>query len=64
MCQSHKNGVKKYYFRVLPGLIGGKSLDRPSPELYVRWAQAVSLMPAMQFGYLPWEIIGTTVNIA
>ncbi|XP_068216744.1 myogenesis-regulating glycosidase-like isoform X3 [Palaemon carinicauda] len=48
-------GVMGYPF-VLPDMIGGNSYDQqPSEELFLRWAQANALMPAMQFSILPWR---------
>ncbi|XP_044254381.1 myogenesis-regulating glycosidase [Tribolium madens] len=45
------------YVFVLPDMIGGNGYtEKPTPELMVRWTQANTFMPAMQFSYLPWEI--------
>nr|CAH7726086.1 unnamed protein product [Callosobruchus chinensis] len=42
---------------VLPDMIGGNGYGQlPDAELIVRWTQANTFMPAMQFSYLPWEI--------
>lgn len=51
-------------FRVLPDMIGGNGYNGtiPDAELLVRWAQANTFMPAMQFSYLPWEITNDTVR--
>ncbi|CAG9820285.1 unnamed protein product [Phaedon cochleariae] len=48
---------------VLPDMIGGNgyNMETPSPELMVRWTQANTFMPAMQFSYLPWEITSPDV---
>lgn len=47
-------------------MIGGNGYGNylPSAELIVRWAQANALMPAMQFGYLPWEYKNDKVRYA
>nr|AHH86053.1 glycoside hydrolase family 31 [Callosobruchus maculatus] len=45
------------YPMVLPDMIGGNGYGQlPDAELIVRWTQANTFMPAMQFSYLPWEI--------
>ncbi|EFA02566.2 myogenesis-regulating glycosidase [Tribolium castaneum] len=45
------------YVFVLPDMIGGNGYtEKPTAELMVRWTQANTFMPAMQFSYLPWEI--------
>ncbi|CAH1972985.1 unnamed protein product [Acanthoscelides obtectus] len=45
------------YSLVLPDMIGGNGYtDLPDAELIVRWTQANTFMPAMQFSYLPWDI--------
>lgn len=44
------------YTRVLPDMVGGNGYDKPpSPELYVRWLQANTFMPAVQLSYVPWD---------
>lgn len=43
-------------FSVLPDMIGGNGYGgAPSAELFVRWVQANTFMPAMQFSYVPWD---------
>ncbi len=48
----------------LPDMVGGNGYDnedpsnastRPSRELFIRWAQAAALMPAVQFSFAPWS---------
>ncbi|XP_066252568.1 myogenesis-regulating glycosidase-like [Euwallacea similis] len=44
------------YVMVLPDMIGGNGYgDQPTGELIVRWTQANTFMPSMQFSYLPWD---------
>ncbi|XP_066989034.1 myogenesis-regulating glycosidase-like isoform X2 [Macrobrachium rosenbergii] len=44
------------YPYVLPDMVGGNSYDQePSEELFLRWAQANTFMPAIQFSILPWR---------
>nr|AHH86054.1 glycoside hydrolase family 31 [Gastrophysa viridula] len=53
LLQMNMNG----YTMVLPDMIGGNGYgELPSAELIVRWTQANTFMPAMQFSYLPWDI--------
>ncbi|CAG9826671.1 unnamed protein product [Diabrotica balteata] len=54
------------YTLVLPDMIGGNGYagKLPDAELLVRWTQANTFMPAMQFSYLPWEITSTKFNVA
>lgn len=41
---------------ILPDMIGGNAYgEAPSKELFIRWAQANALLPAMQFSLLPWD---------
>ncbi|KAK9870228.1 hypothetical protein WA026_006312 [Henosepilachna vigintioctopunctata] len=46
------------YPYVLPDLVGGNGYNNtlPSPELLVRWTQANTFMPSIQFSFLPWEL--------
>lgn len=46
-------GILGYPF-VLPDMIGGNNY-KPSPELWVRWMQANTFMPAVQFSIVPWS---------
>ena len=57
---------------VLPDMIGGNGYqvdddplhtsNPPTKELFVRWLQANTFMPAMQFSFVPWtyddEVMG------
>lgn len=52
------------YPLVLPDMIGGNGygesgLDGPSKmpgkEIFLRWLQANTFMPALQFSYVPWD---------
>ncbi|CAG9765483.1 unnamed protein product [Ceutorhynchus assimilis] len=52
LLQLNMNG----YAMVLPDMIGGNGYrQQPTPELIVRWMQANTFMPSMQFSYLPWD---------
>ncbi|XP_063215591.1 myogenesis-regulating glycosidase-like isoform X2 [Bacillus rossius redtenbacheri] len=50
---------------VLPDMVGGNvyGSDKLSGELLVRWMQANTFMPAVQFSYPPWEFDKQTVAI-
>ncbi|KAJ8922533.1 hypothetical protein NQ315_007563 [Exocentrus adspersus] len=53
LLQMNLNG----YPFVLPDMIGGNGYGNlPTVELTVRWTQANTFMPAMQFSFLPWDI--------
>ena len=48
------------YAFVVPYQVGGFSREvMPSPELYIRWVQAVALMPALHFFHAPWSYVGS-----
>ncbi|XP_056630345.1 myogenesis-regulating glycosidase-like [Diorhabda sublineata] len=52
------------YTMVLPDMIGGNGYTQlPTPELLVRWTQANTFMPAMQFSYLPWEMTSDEFDV-
>lgn len=51
------------YSAVIPDVIGGSLGPRPDKELFIRWAQAVTFMPVMQFGYSPWDYDQETTQI-
>lgn len=40
---------------VIPNMIGKNRGQMPSRNLYIRWMQAVTFMPAVQYSYAPWE---------
>lgn len=42
---------------VLPDMVGGNGYNNtpPSKEMYIRWMQANTFMPAVQFSYTPWD---------
>ncbi|CAG9859823.1 unnamed protein product [Phyllotreta striolata] len=60
LLQLNMNG----YTMILPDMIGGNGYGGkiPDAELLVRWTQANTFMPAMQFSYLPWEITSDKFN--
>lgn len=44
------------YTNVLPDMVGGNGYyGKPSAELFVRWLQANTFMPAIQFSFVPWD---------
>ncbi|XP_037783512.1 myogenesis-regulating glycosidase-like [Penaeus monodon] len=50
---------------VLPDMNGGNAyVIKPSAELFVRWAQANSFMPSLQFSLLPWDFDKEQTNFA
>ncbi|XP_049764904.1 myogenesis-regulating glycosidase-like isoform X1 [Schistocerca cancellata] len=53
------------YSFVLPDMIGGNGYStKPSKELFIRWLQASTFMPSLQFSYTPWDYDDETVEIA
>jgi len=45
------------YGLVLPDMIGGNGYDniKPDKEIFLRWLQANTFMPSIQFSYVPWD---------
>lgn len=45
------------YGLVLPDMIGGNGYDntKPDKEIFLRWLQANTFMPSLQFSYVPWD---------
>ncbi len=70
-------GIIGYPF-ILPDMIGGNAYgannsvwagspthgDLPDKELYIRWLQLNTFLPAMQFSITPWQYDEETVKIA
>ncbi|XP_037292253.1 myogenesis-regulating glycosidase [Manduca sexta] len=53
------------YPLVLPDMIGGNGYNEPpSKELFLRWLQANTFMPSMQFSYVPWDFDNETIAIS
>ncbi|XP_047532871.1 myogenesis-regulating glycosidase-like [Vanessa atalanta] len=59
------------YTLVLPDMIGGNGYnlnhpqaDLPTKELFIRWVQANTFLPAMQYSYVPWNFDNETVTIS
>ncbi|XP_013183848.2 myogenesis-regulating glycosidase [Amyelois transitella] len=59
------------YPLVLPDMIGGNGFnldhdqaDLPTKELFIRWVQANTFLPAMQYSYVPWNFDDETVEIS
>ncbi|CAB3359290.1 Hypothetical predicted protein [Cloeon dipterum] len=48
---------------VLADMIGGNGYgnDELTPELFIRWLQASTFMPSLQFSYVPWQFHDPTV---
>ncbi|XP_005099320.1 myogenesis-regulating glycosidase-like [Aplysia californica] len=63
-------GIMGYPF-VLPDLIGGNAMDNitidhtvlPDKELYIRWMEATTFLPVLQFSVGPWDYDEEVVNI-
>ena len=57
-------GVLGYPF-CLPDMVAGNAYwgQSPGEELMVRWAQASSLMPALQLSIPPWHISDTAASL-
>lgn len=56
------------YSTIMPDMIGGNGYgDKPDKELFIRWLQASTFMPVMQFSYSPWdfdnEVLYTKCNV-
>ncbi|XP_022126353.2 myogenesis-regulating glycosidase [Pieris rapae] len=56
---------------VLPDMIGGNGFnlnheqaDVPSKELFIRWVQANTFLPVMQYSYVPWNFDNETIEIS
>lgn len=50
---------------VLPDMIGGNGYNhKPSKELFIRWLQANTFMPSLQFSYVPWDYDKETIEIS
>ncbi|XP_028171145.1 myogenesis-regulating glycosidase-like [Ostrinia furnacalis] len=59
------------YTLVLPDMIGGngynldhEQADLPTKELFIRWVQANTFLPVMQFSFAPWNFDNETVEIS
>lgn len=50
---------------VLPDMIGGNGYgnDVITPELFIRWLQATTFMPVLQFSYVPWQFDDPEVKV-
>ncbi|XP_072377020.1 myogenesis-regulating glycosidase-like isoform X1 [Diabrotica undecimpunctata] len=52
------------YTMLLPDMIGGNGYgEQPDAELFVRWTQANTFMPTMQFSFLPWDFNETKFDV-
>jgi myogenesis-regulating glycosidase len=45
------------YGLVLPDMIGGNGYNgiKPDEEIFLRWLQANTFMPSLQFSFVPWD---------
>lgn len=44
-------------------MVGGNGYyGAPDSELFIRWLQANTFMPSIQFSYVPWDFENTTVR--
>ena len=50
------------YSFILPDMIGGND-EKPAEELFIRWVQATTFLPSMQFSYPPWIYSEKAVNL-
>lgn len=62
LIQFNMNG----YVFVKPDMIGGNQYnnDRITKELFIRWLQASTFMPCLQFSFAPWQLDQETVKIS
>lgn len=37
------------------GIIASETSNRPNKEIFLRWLQANTFMPSLQFSYVPWD---------
>lgn len=45
-------------------MVGGNGYaGRPGAELFVRWLQANTFMPSIQFSYVPWDFDNQELNV-
>lgn len=67
LLQMNLNG----YVYVLPDMIGGNGYLNgflngtvyPSKELFIRWLQANTFMPSLQYSFVPWDYDNKTITI-
>ncbi|KAK9753476.1 Glycosyl hydrolases family 31 [Popillia japonica] len=62
LLQMNMNG----YTMVLPDMVGGNGYEDESPtdEMFIRWLQANTFMPSIQFSFVPWQFNDTIVEIS
>ncbi|XP_048511051.1 myogenesis-regulating glycosidase-like [Athalia rosae] len=59
------------YGFVLPDMVGGNgyvngellTTELPSKELFIRWLQANTFMPVIQYSFVPWDYDNETIEI-
>lgn len=51
---------------ILPDMIGGNGYNGrlPSKELFIRWLQANTFMPSLQYSYVPWDYDAEVIAIS
>ncbi|CRL02784.1 CLUMA_CG015748, isoform A [Clunio marinus] len=53
------------YPLVLPDMIGGNGYNvEPDKEMFLRWLQANTFMPSLQFSYVPWQYDQEAIDIS
>ncbi|PSN45174.1 hypothetical protein C0J52_03943, partial [Blattella germanica] len=53
------------YSFVMPDMVGGNGYGNyPTKELFIRWLQANTFMPTIQFSFVPWDFDDETVEIS
>jgi alpha-glucosidase (family GH31 glycosyl hydrolase) len=52
------------YSFIIPDMVGGNGyIDLPTKELFIRWLEANTFMPTIQFSYVPWDFDQEVRNV-